>query len=59
MYDCALSQSASDGLKPYVAPSQRIVKPLALGKFSFSTNTFDGNQRSGLVALGAVDNAMV
>ena len=59
MYDRAPSQSASDGLKPYLAPLQRIYKPLALGAFNSSTDTFDGNDRSRLVALGAVDNAMV
>ena len=59
IYDRAPSQSASDGLKPYLAPSQRIFKPLALGAFSSSTDTFDGDNRFRLVVLGAVDSAMV
>ena len=59
MYDRAPSQSASDGLKPYLAPLQRISKPLALEAFNSSTDTFDGNNRSRFVVLGAVDNGMV
>lgn len=59
MYERAPSQSASDGLKPYLAPSQRIFRPLALEAFSPSTDTFDGNNRSSLVVLGAVGNGMV
>ena len=59
MYDRAPSQSSSDGLKPYLAPLQWTFKPLALGAFSSSTDIFDANNRSRLVALGAADNAMV
>lgn len=35
MYERAPSQSASDGLKPYVWPSQRMSKPLARDKLGF------------------------
>ena len=59
IYDRAPSQSASDGLKPYLPPLQRIVRPLALRAFSSSTDIFDGINRSRLVVLGAVDSAMV
>ena len=59
MYDRAPSQSASDGLKPYLAPLHWILKPLALGAFSSPAGMFDGNNSPRLVALGAADNSMV
>ena len=59
MYDRAPSQSDSDGLKPYLAPSHRMSKPFPLEELRSWIDAFEGRNRSRVVRLGALDNSIV
>lgn len=59
MYDRAPSQSESDGLKPYVAPSHRMSKAFPVEAFKVWIGASEGDDKSRLVRFGAVDRFMV
>ena len=59
MYARALSQSESEGLKPYFAPSHRMRKLLPLGALGSCIDVFEGISRSAFVRLRVVDDCMV
>ena len=58
-YPRAPSQSASDGLKPYFAPSHWMFKPLPLETERSFVDAFEGDSRSRVVRLRAAGRFML